>query len=256
LTANIHNKKVIEESGHSQVVHYTMKSAPPLPDREVLVKRVWAKVNDDVFVMAVVSRHGHPQKPPSPPNSQELDYTCYVIFERAGLRRTRLLYLAQLNFQAATKASSLSMLLEDLHKASCAAQFFQSFRSIDVYDQEDGMCLGEEYMIFEAGGKKRDFEAKSRSMIESHRGLKELAREHPWYEKMMTKVLTNRLRPAKQISSTVTNVSQKEGAAIGAGFAACLATNLTSDAAVDEWYVRAVSCAKRKEGGVVVYNTD
>ena len=55
---------------------------------------------------------------------------------------------------------------------------------------------------------------------------------------MMARVVRNTLKPAGNVKSKLCSVSLKEGETIGRGLAMALASNLTAEAAVDEWILK------------------
>jgi hypothetical protein len=68
--------------------------------------------------------------------------------------------------------------------------------------------------------------------------MRELGETHVFFETMLSQVLENRLWPPKEVHSQLSNLSKIDGDMIGSSFAIALASNLTYQAAVDEWILR------------------
>ena len=77
-----------------------------------------------------------------------------------------------------------------------------------------------------------------RGLFLKQRSLGEIGRKYEFFEQMMVRVVRNKLRPAGEVKSKLCSVSLKEGETIGRGLAMSIATNLTAEAAVDEWILK------------------
>ena len=153
---------------HCRYEHYFM-NAPP---REVLLKCVFAKINKDTLFLGRVSRE-HARWPTK---ANLVDYSSYLFLSREGAKRSRLDFLVMQDCKSAGKREMLKLLQRELRTSTAAAYYFQSFRSAKQYDQEDGLDIGEEFMLLNKNGKKKPVH----HMFETHRGLKEIASEHVW----------------------------------------------------------------------------
>ena len=64
------------------------------------------------------------------------------------------------------------------------------------------------------------------------------SRRYTWFQEMMSLVVRNRLRPASDTNVKLCNVKSKHARTIGGGLASAIVSNLTVEAAVDEWVAR------------------
>jgi len=122
-------------------------------------------------------------------------------------------------------------------------QYFQMLRALDDYDVEDGIALGDLFMIKTRAETSRASDetfadVRVRTLVASYGGLREIAALHPFFEPMMKQVVYNRLRPVSEVSTRLCNLTISQGNVMGDAFALSLATNVTSDVAVYEWIAR------------------
>ena len=114
---------------------------------------------------------------------------------------------------------------------------FQSLRSLDQLDAADGRAIAEILVINEKSFHRSD-SSHAPVVFGTHLALRELKKQYPFMVNLTTNVLRNKLWPAKECDAKLCSLTEREGGNIGASFAVSLATNLTSEAAVDEWIVR------------------
>jgi hypothetical protein len=122
-------------------------------------------------------------------------------------------------------------------------EYFQALLELEQWDAGDGKAVGETMMVktkaeqqHEKGETKTG--ARMRTMFRKYKGLSKIGKKYECFEGMMAAVVENKLRPAKDVKAKLFNVSLKQGRVIGAGLAVSLASNLTAEAAVDEWVLK------------------
>jgi len=117
-------------------------------------------------------------------------------------------------------------------------EYFQALRGLVDFDTHDGKALGERLVLktgSEQQRRKVDIEARMRELVAKYQGLQEIVEKYEFFLPMITRVLENKLRSAEGVHTKLFNVSEREGAEIGAGLAMALAANLTAEAGVDQW---------------------
>jgi hypothetical protein len=120
---------------------------------------------------------------------------------------------------------------------------FQGLRVLEEFDWRDAEAMADMLMVktdAETHHRKGEtmVEARVREMMKKQKGLKELGEKHEWFEVLLAKVVENKLRPAKDSKTKLSNMSAKEAKVIGRALASSIAANLTAHAAVDEWILR------------------
>ncbi|GMI30234.1 hypothetical protein TeGR_g5642, partial [Tetraparma gracilis] len=111
------------------------------------------------------------------------------------------------------------------------------------YDAEDGVAIGN-LLLSETREEKHHekgetrVEARVRALFVKNKGLKELGEKHRSLSALLAIVAANKLRPGGDSKAKLCNMTEKEARVIGGALASCIAANLTSQAAVDEWILR------------------
>ena len=119
-------------------------------------------------------------------------------------------------------------------------EYFQALRGLEEFDADDARAVGEVMCIKteaekypEKGENKQS--ARMRELFKKYQGLDDVGRKYHFFEGLMARVVRSTLKPAGAVKSKLSDVSLKEGDTIGRGLAMALASNLTAEAAVDEW---------------------
>jgi hypothetical protein len=250
-------KEVLEEANeHNKIVHMVKVIPKPFRDRELVMRFVWKKLDDDTFVF-VIEPTSHEKYPEGAIRRGSLSgltadkgerararFPTVVKFTRAGTGLTKVDYLLQLDIGGNDLGNFSSLmriyLVQQLKRTFELNCYFQALRGSEEYDAVDGEAVGEVMMVrTKTEELRRRGETKSsarmREMFKRYRGLREINAKHKFFKVMMARVVQNKLRSAGDVKTKLCNVSLKEGGSIGAGLAMSLASSLTSEAAVDEW---------------------
>lgn len=120
---------------------------------------------------------------------------------------------------------------------------FQARRDFEDWDEDDGEAMGEILALktkFELHPPEgRNFaQARLMYLTRKYKGLSQANDKYPFFETMLSRVVQGVLRPTTDLSTNLCNLTSEEGKTIGTALAPALATNLTAEAAVDEWILR------------------
>jgi len=131
----------------------------------------------------------------------------------------------------------------NLRRVTDIQEYFQELRGLEEWDADDARAVGEVMCIktkaekhHERGENKQS--ARIWELFKKHLSLSDIGRRYEFFEGMMARVVRNTLKPAGDVKFKMCSVSLKEGETIGRGLAMALATNLTAEAAVDEWILK------------------
>jgi len=132
----------------------------------------------------------------------------------------------------------------NLRRVNLIQEYFEQRRGLDVMDAEDGEVVGRilslksAYERFYRKKGEDGIDTKVRLLVEKYRGLREARAKWPWFGCLVTRVLRNRLRPAKYVGEKLCSLSGRDATLIGGGLAISLASNLSAKAGVDDWILR------------------
>jgi hypothetical protein len=237
-------EKSVDENvnDHNQLV-YNRKATPKIyADRDFLGRMIWKKASESGFVL--VARPEESVRRPALGGVVRGKFPNTMRMTRLNNKETKVDFLIHPDLGGAVPAFMMSFYTaKNLKKVTEVQQYFQALRGMEEYDEGDGKAVGEIMVVKTKKEKHPDkgetkVDARMRLLFEKYKGLKEIGAEYEFFEAMMAMVLENKLRPAKDVSTRLCNVSNKQGRRIGAGLAMSLASNLTAEAAVDEWIGR------------------
>jgi hypothetical protein len=233
-------ERTVEETPNDHnVLLYVKKQTPKIGEnRDFLNRCVW-KVTDGVFLLVLAPQESVNR--PALPGVVRGRYPSALKITRMNANEAKLEYTIHPDAGGALPAwLSNNWVKASLEWISDIRESFQSFRRLSQWDAEDGRALGETMVIKTQAEKYRlkgesKYDARLRVLFEKDRGLGEIGKKHAFFQSMMSRVVENKLRSAGDVSTKLINAGRMEGRKIGAGLAASLASNLTAEAAVDEW---------------------
>jgi len=238
-------REVLESpSAHNHLV-YVKKRLSVISYRDFLNRFLWKKTSKSgrEFV-CVTSPEESELRPSGEGDVVRGKYPSIVRLTRLKENSTRIEYVINLNFGGTVPqwitntftVVSLSWICE-------IGEYFQRDRRLEVWDEDDGGMVAEMLVVpvkaerFREGGETK-YEVRVRELYKTVKGLGEVGEKYDWFDAMLAKLIESKLRPARDVNTRLFNLSRREAQTIGAGLALALATNLTSEAGVDEWIVR------------------
>ena len=123
-------------------------------------------------------------------------------------------------------------------------QYFQKRRTLNLLDEQDGVAMGEAFMLKYSKREKHDANSSKHSLafvrvqsvIFSHKALKQYEEENPWFSNLMTGVISNSiLGSTGKVKSRVLTLSNKEARTIGNSLATIMMGSTSADLAVEDW---------------------
>jgi hypothetical protein len=179
-------------------------------------------------------------KPPASERTRLMMWSSLTIKETSpGV--CKIVYVNKLEVGAGLRSYVLGKVSEGKLALAYKMQlYFQNLRKLEQWDVEDGKAVGEILVTRTKAEKLHEksetrIEARMRSLFKKNKGLDGIDTKYEFFQSMMAGVVQNNLRPAADVKTKLINLSSRDGRTIGAGLALSLATNLTSEAAVDEW---------------------
>jgi hypothetical protein len=212
--------------------------------REGMNAVLWRQEDDKtLFLVAVTAEHE--LRPINSAERVRIKMPLSMLISEITPCVCRVVYINQLDMGANLPAWIVNFsMLRFLSLTYKMQNYFQELRGMEEYTAEDGKAVGE-IMVAKTKAEKTGrhkgetkVAARVRELFKMHNGLREIGIKYEFLQAMMVKVLENKLRPAGDVETKLCNVSVKQGRTIGAGLAVSLASNLTAEAAVDEWIGR------------------
>ena len=151
------------------------------------------------------------------------------------------------------------LMADQLNWLAFVQAHFLKRRLLKEFDEEDGEALGEALFVEISDMEKTAAAAvdqvpadlfqcdrdvvgiefqKILFVCNNYAAMAEFAKEKEWFVPMMAHVLMNRLRPGEECEARSEAMNLVQGRIVGRGFASFLATNMSVEAAVDEWILR------------------
>jgi len=226
---------------HNLLVNTKKRTPQIIADRDFLGRVVWKKEGDG-FVLVT-----------SPEESETKPITDGVVrgkfpsamrIKRKNDKETTLEYVIHPDAGGSLPNWLMSRYLgSNLSYVTEIQEYFLALRGLDEFDADDGRAVGE-VMCIETEAEKlpekseNKQSARMRELFKKHLSLGEIGKRYEFFEGMMARVVRSTLKPAGDVNSKLCSVSLKEGETIGRGLAMALASNLTAEAAVDEWVLK------------------
>jgi hypothetical protein len=240
-------EKAVDEhpNAHTMVLYNWKKTPSVIDDRDFLSRVVWRKREDVGFEVVTTAEESDKRGPRRKTVRAKFPSTMKIV--RVGEQETRLEYVIQPDWggQVGKNLAWLSVrnVASNLSRVTEVQEYFQGLRGLSEYDEVDGVAVGN-LLLSETKQEKHHekgetrVEARVRALFVKNKGLKELGEKHRSLPVLLAKVVANKLRPGGDSKAKLCNMIKKEANVIGGALASCIAANLTSQAAVDEWILR------------------
>jgi hypothetical protein len=234
-------EKAVDErpSEHNMLVYNRKKTPNAVDNRDFLGRTLWRKTGSGFEIVSTPEsseRRGTPRKTVR----GKLTSTMRIV--RVQENVTKLEFVIQPDFGGELPAWFMNRSLGgQLARVTEARDYFQALRH--EYDAEDGVAIGN-LLLSETREEKHHekgetrVEARVRALFVKNKGLKELGEKHRSLPALLAKMAANKLRPGGDSKVKLCNMTEKDANVIGGALASCIAANLTSQAAVDEWILR------------------
>jgi len=241
-------KHAEQVNGHNQLAYVKKRSPKIFADRDFLARCVWKKEGEGfVYVTS-------PEESDARPIMDGVvrgKFPSAMRIKRKNDKDTTLEYVICPDFGGPGGFAYLMNLYiaSNLSYVTEIQEYFQELRGLEEWDVDDARAVGEVMCIKtkaekhpEKGENKQS--ARMRVLFKNILSLSEIGRRYEFFEGMMARVMRSTLKPAGDAKSKLSNVSLKEGETIGRGLSMALASNLTAEAAVDEWILKYRSLAE------------
>jgi hypothetical protein len=253
-------RSVIETKNDHHTVSYQCKKGShggklKLLPREGVSAALWRKEVDGLLVYVAIPTEHH-LKPEKPNEIVRAIMPVAASIEEISPGVCKLVYVNQLDMGGGVPVWVMNFYLKMNLTLTCKIQtFFQALRRLEQWNEEDGRAVGEIMVVKTKAEQHREkgetkVDARMRELFKRDRGLKEIGDKYgEFFQSMMARVVLNKLRTAGDMNTKLFDLNKKKGDAIGAGLAVSLVSNLTAEAAVEEWIGRypALKCLDRDE---------
>ena len=250
-------EKSVEEqvNGHNMLLYNKKRTPKIISDRDFLGRIVWKKEGDGfLLVTSPVESEARPitdsvgrrgsRRRSSVKSVVRGEYLSAMRINRKIDKDTTLEYVIHPDAGGSIPSFVANRWMsKSVAKVTEIQEFFQAQRGLEEWDADDARAIGEAMCIktkaethLEKGENKQS--ARMRELFKKYLSLSEMGRMYEFFESMITRVVENKLWTAGDVKSKLCSVSAKEGRKIGAGLAMALASNLTAEAAVDEWILK------------------
>jgi hypothetical protein len=126
------------------------------------------------------------------------------------------------------------MLIQNLSLTHRVQSYFQELRTLEEYDAADGKALGIRLM-FPGGPKNKKRWEMVDALVDSHAGLRKMAKTYPWLKVFLEEIIKGRLAFATSLSAKLDCLSVLEASQIARSLAPALKARKTPEAGLYQW---------------------
>ena len=236
-TAETINKRVISENAHSKLVYMEKVIPKPWVNRDFLMRLLWKKLGDTNknYVFAITPEIHH-EYPANEGGLVRAEAPITIKLNALHEDETAVEYLIQLDIGGGDHSGLVTCIMnlylhKNLENLTIMQEYFQQLRPLDKLDEQDGVAMGEAFVLKYSKKEKADAKASKHSkaytrvqaVISSHKALKQYGGQNPWFGDLMTGVVSNKLLGSSgAVSSRVLTLSNKEGRMIGNSLASIM----------------------------------
>jgi hypothetical protein len=231
-----------EPNQHNKLVYNCKKTPNIIDDRDFLGRAIWRRKGDASFEIVTAPETSRRRRPRL--KTVRAEYPSAMKITWVGEQETRIEYVIQPDFGGGVPVLIMnSYVSSNLARVTEVQEYFQGLRGLSEYDEVDGVAVGN-LLLSETKQEKHHekgetrVEARVRALFVKNNGLKELGKKHRSLPALLARVAANKLRPGGDSKVKLGNMTEKDANVIGGALASCIAANLTSQAAVDEWILR------------------
>jgi len=228
-------------NGHNMLMYNKKRLPTIIANRDFLHRAIWKKEGEGfVFVTS-------PEESDAKPITDGVvrgKFPSAMKIKRKNDKETTLEYVIRPDAGGSLPSFIMNRYLgSNLGRTTEIQEFFQALRGLEEWDADDARAVAEVMFIKTKAEKPREKGeskegARVRELFEKQKALNQIGIKYSFFQSMITRVVENKLRTAGDVKSKLCSVSAKEGRKIGAGLALALASNLTAEAAVDEWVLK------------------
>jgi hypothetical protein len=234
-------EKSVDErlNGHNQLLYHWKTTPKFIADRDFLGRMIWKKIDYGYILV------GQPVVSAARPRRNDGvirgSFPSAMKLTRLNATETKIELVIHPSFGGVQPGFWTNMYtIKNLNRVTEIQAFFQALRVLEVWSEDDGCAVGEAMMLKTKAEKHREkgeneVDARMRHMFLQYKGLRDIEAKYDFFRGMLSRVVQNKLRPPKSVKKKLCDVSKNQGVRIGAGLAMSLASNLTAEAAVDEW---------------------
>ena len=147
----------------------------------------------------------------------------------------KIVYISQLDLGGKVPAWVMNkMLIQNLSLTHRVQSYFQELRTLEEYDAADGKALGIRLM-FPGGPKNKKRWEMVDEIVDSHAGLRKMAKTYPWLKAFLVAIVRGRLSFAASVSTKLECLSVLEASKIGRSLAPALKARKTPEAGLYQW---------------------
>jgi hypothetical protein len=126
------------------------------------------------------------------------------------------------------------ILIQNLSLTHRVQSYFQELRTLEDYDAADGKALGIRLM-FPGGPKNKKRWEMVDALVDSHAGLRKMAKTYPWLKAFLAASVRGRFSFAASVSTKLECLSTAEASKIGRSLAPALKARKTPEAGLYQW---------------------
>jgi len=237
-------EKSVDErkNDHNLLLYYYKKMPKIVADRDFLSRVVWRKYDGGKFILVTSPTESGLR--PQNSSAVRATYPSTMKFSRKGESETTVEYVIHPDVGGDVPSFLMNnYTARNLGSVTAIQEYFQALRKLEEWDEDDGRVVGEVLCIKTTAEKRREtgeskVGARLRGLFERLKGLKQIAEKYEFFQLMMTRVVENKLRPTVVVNTPLCDVSKREGIVMARGLAMAMASNLTAEAAVDQWVLQ------------------
>ena len=240
-------KAVVEEKGlHRNIIYVCKKGTKGLikiRPRDAVQSFVWGQIDKDNYNFSGTPTL-HPDRPVVPERVRG-NFPFTVKLTRLSIDKCKLIYCFSWDMGTVMPNRVVDHYIKNGMKLTELAQnYFQQLRLLSLLDEQDGVAMGEAFMLKFNEREKHDAKSSKRSLafvrihsvISSHVALKQYDELNPWFTNLMTGVVSNNiLRSSRKVNSGLLILSNREARTIGNSLAAIMMSSTSSELAVEDW---------------------
>ena len=243
-----HKTYLEEPSNHNRLEYYVKKFPRPFADREFCQRTVWKYIDDNTLILYSIAEWSH-ARCGKDPSLVLATLAAFYKLRHAGARNDEADVEVLLNLHFG--GTPIPLFLQEfycgynLRRVTVAQQYFQELRVLRDYDAQDGVAVGEAFMIkskeekeksktYDSEGNRHNtYNIRVANVVSKHVALKEFAAKNPWFPSLVEGMLCNWLSDAKIVKTKLDNLSNMDALTIGRSFALTLYDREQAELAAD-----------------------
>lgn len=227
--------KIIEVvNSHHFIYHYKTTPSPPFQARDFVSRMVWEKQSSDRYILGFHPTD-HDDALPTPDVVRATSTRIFrITATRSNLIKVELVFTLDLAGSIPTYIVEHIAIPQSINAVQRVQKYFLQIKSSADLSEEDGTMLGY-LLIDEVRVSGLDF-ALWKFFYRST-ALRDLAASYPWFQAFLRRLIENKVRAGtnNSVAAPLESITEKDAKHIASLFAVLLLSNVTSDAALDEF---------------------